>query len=361
MLLLAFVFLRDPVSVPMEVLNSNTIKMKKERMRADKIYTIVSVGGYGSESSIIIDTYQQAAEYLGAFTDSYFDFGIYLSEETKETSVVLSNSLGGEILIPIDNNTLPTYLARDMLKESKKIMKVARKAFLDLKNPEKSQLKAKIEHQTKLIKTAVDKEDLNRLKKEKEELEGQFKTYVSDDKKMIKELKKQKKGAKSPEEKAQIKQKIEELKNSLPKREREEIEIVKRNIKGFWKEMNAEVEKLDPAEETKKLIQRRKDMARYQEEDDEEEDGMLEIMKAAAEVADDEKSRKEYADKAIAIEKLKKLKERERQKRKARREKGLPEDDDEEDNQEENIESIEENQEAKTEPNDEQKEDEEEL
>ena len=322
----------DQVGIPMEVYNRDTYRMKLEDQSPLLLVCVIHVSGYGnSETNYLIDTYQNAGEYIAAYPNISFDFGLLMEDNPENEDVFVTVNLPNVTSIPIfiDKNTIPKVLAYDMMQEAYRLVKTYKKNRDDEMNPNISRINKEIKIVEKLIRTAVDKTDARMNQKRKEELQEQLKDYYPADKIARMRLRNKIKSCYNDTEKEELQAEYQKLLDERDTSNWTRFDWLVVAVRRAAKEIAEARKMLDDKEELKALEKRREDMERYREYYDygEEDESMAELMAAAAEVADNETERKEYQDKSEKFRKLKELKrqykadktrEREERKRKER-------------------------------------------
>ena len=322
----------EQVGIPMEVYNRDTYRMKLEDQSPLLLVCVVHVPGYGnSETNYLIDTYQNAGEYIAAYPNISFDFGLLMEENSESEDVFVTVNLPNVTSIPIfiDKNTVPKILACDMMQEAYRLVKTYKKNRDDARNPNISRINNEIKMIDKLIRTAVDKTDARMNQKKKEELQEQLKDYYPPDKIARMRLRNQIKSCYNDTEKEELQAQYQKLLEERDTSNWTRFDWLVVAVRRAAKEIAEARKMLDDKQELKAVEKRREDMERYREYYDygEEDESMADLMAAAAEVADNETERKEYQDKSEKFRKLKELKlqykanktrEREERKRKER-------------------------------------------
>ena len=330
LLSLLLVGYREPVGIPMEVYNKDSYRMKMEDQSPLLLVCAVHVPGFGNhEQNFLIETFQVASEYIAAYPNISFDFGLYMEEGSKAEDVFVTINHPNVTSIPlfIDQNTLPKVLANDMMQEAYRIIKTFKKKRDDDRNPNISKINAKIRVVEKLIRTAVDKSDARLNQKKKEELQEKLKEYYPPDKIQRMRLKNEIRACINETEKAELEAKLAELKANRDTSKWTPLDFLAKALHDAAKEIAEARKMLDDAQELKDLNKHREDMGRYADYygDGDEDRSFAELMSAAADVADNETERKEYKEKAEKFRKLgnlrdeiriNKTREREERKRK---------------------------------------------
>ena len=330
LLSLLLVGYREPVGIPMEVYNKESYRMKTQDQSPYLLVCTVHVPGFGNhEQNFLIETFQVASEYIAAYPNISFDFGLFMDEGSKSEDVFVTVNHPNVTSIPlfIDQNTLPKVLANDMMQEAYRIIKTFKKKRDDDKNPNISKINAQIKVIEKLIRTAVDKSDARMNQKKKEELQEKLKDYYPPDKIQRMRLKNEIKACINETEKAELEAKLAELKASRDTSKWTPLDFLAKALHNAAKEIAEARKMLDDAQELKDLNKHREDMGRYADYygDGDEDRSFADLMAAAADVADNETERKEYKDKAEKFRKLgnlrdeiriNKTREREERKRK---------------------------------------------
>lgn len=326
-MIFAFVFSalawRDPVGIPLEMYSKDTYASKIDGMSPLLIVCACHVPGFARSLSPLIDAYQTAAQYVAAYEHLPIDWGI-LYEEPEQPEQPDINNLDQEpdvyvtvhspnitdVHIPITEKTLPKILAKEILAQVYNNYKQLKKKEKDEENPEIVALHEQIKLQEKLIRTAVDKADARLNQAKKEELMEKLKEFIPADKLERNRIRSDIKACVNETEKAELEAKLEVLKQQKDRSNYTKLDIACKLSHDAYKEVLKFASELDREQELKDLKNYREEMMRIQEENDygEEEDSMAQIYKAAAEVADNDKDREEYADKADKFGKLKKLK-----------------------------------------------------
>lgn len=307
-----------PQSVPMEVYNQDTFRMKKEGLYPGTLLIAIHTHGGGSEASMYMDLYQQAAELVLGFPFIPADFGIFV-EQIEECFLSVSASNQKDQIIPLDNETLVHETVVSLLNASYYLLKNAKKQFRLEENPEIVSLTEELAMVDKLIKTAVDKFDRRVNQERKAKIEERLSELIPKEKIQRNNLRNEIRNAKNESIRRELTEKLQELKKNRGHKNYSRIDYVVRALKLATLNATEELKTMDRRRERRRLIRHRRRVAKLREYDTEEEDQLQQLFAAASEAADNDKDRKEYSSKVRSLKKLKEFKMREANKKKARR------------------------------------------